>query len=318
MAISLCSTLVVLALVQDTAALPAPPPSPPPPPPADSIDARAQLALARAYLARYAASHPRAAAPDSVWLHRVLDTAEQALTRAAAALGAPGTSPTGDTARVLRVRVWSERARLAWEAGGLHVGPDSWGPLPSDLRLSPVLEELGENLLRACPTRGVLLTADDADSYAAWYMRFARGLRPDLLVVPLAVWRDDAALRARAARDLRLGPRGAAGGGGDGWLAALLERLPVCASMGLERPPDARGAKWRAGPLVWVAGPRPAGDPVAPRDFVFAALRLAVDGHDPWAQAAVALYARAARATPALCEALATFGVTRDVAACRR
>src|SRR5438034_10880566 len=50
------------------------------------------------------------------------------------------------------------------------------------LRVPPVLDELGENLLRACPAGGVLLTAGDADFYAAWYMRFARGLRPDLLV----------------------------------------------------------------------------------------------------------------------------------------
>src|SRR5207245_1490490 len=86
--------------------------------------------------------------------------------------------------------------------------------LPTDLRVPAVLEELGENLLRACPTGGALLTAGDADSYATWYMRFARGLRPDLLVLPLAAWRSDALLRARLARDLQLGRR-TAGGSGD-------------------------------------------------------------------------------------------------------
>src|SRR2546422_3499603 len=39
------------------------------------------------------------------------------------------------------------------------------------------------------------LFRSDADFYAAWYMRFARGLRPDLLVLPLAAWRSDAVLR---------------------------------------------------------------------------------------------------------------------------
>src|SRR6266699_3048310 len=63
-----------------------------------------------------------------------------------------------------------------------------------------VLDELGENLLRACPAGGLLLTAGDADFYAAWYMRFARGLRPDLLVLPLAAWRSTPATRGPSPR----------------------------------------------------------------------------------------------------------------------
>ncbi len=279
----------------------------------DSVEGRAQVALARAYLQRVAAS-PGGAAADTAWAHRMLDTADQALARAAVTLGAPGASPTGDTARVLRVLVWSERALLAWERGGLRLGPDAWGPLPTDLRLSPVLEELGENLLRACPAGGMLLTAAEADSYAAWYMRFVRGLRPDLLVIPLAVWRGDALFRSRATRDLKLGRKAAAGG----WLGALVERHPVCVSMAFERPPEGSGATWRTRPLVWVAGPHMVDDPVPPRDFVFAAVKLAVDNYDPWGQAALALYSRAARATPRLCEALTTFGVAGDVTSCRR
>ena len=211
MAISLCSTLAAVALLQGTAA-PGDSAAPRVQPPADSTDGRAQMALARAYLQRLAAAAAGGAAADTAWAHRMLDTADRALSRAAVALGAPGASPTGDTARVLRVRVWSARALLAWERGGLRLGPDAWGPLPTDLRLSPLLEELGENLLRACPAGGVLLTAADADSYAAWYMRFVRGLRPDLLVIPLTVWRGDSLFRARAARDLKLGRTAAAAG----------------------------------------------------------------------------------------------------------
>ena len=320
MGTSLCSALVAVAIVQGTAGPPLPPPPPPrdtgaPRAPAapDSTIGRAQVALGRAYLQRFDAAHAGGALRDAMWARRVLDTADEALTRAALTLGSPGASPTGDTARVLRVRVWSERALLAWDRGGLALGPDTWGPLPTDLRLSPVLEELGENLLRACPAGGALLTAADADSYAAWYMRFVRGLRSDLLVVSLAVWRQDSLFRARAAADLRLGRRAR----GDGWLAALVERRPVCVSMAVERPPDAGGAPWRTHPLVWVAGPRVTDDPVPPRDFVFAALKLAVDGHDPWAQPALALYGRAARATSRLCEALSTFGMSSAIAACR-
>jgi len=57
---------------------------------------------------------------------------------------------------------------------------------------------------------------------------------------------------------------------------------------------------------------------VPPRDFVFAALRIALDRRDPWAGPVLALYARAARATPALCEAFATFRLSGEIPSCRR
>jgi len=216
---------------------------------------------------------------------------------------------------VLRVAVWAARSRLTWEENGIAAALDAWGPLPTDLRVPAVLEELGENLLRACPTGGALLTSGEADSYAAWYMRFARGLRPDLLVLPLAAWRSDALLRARLARDLKLGRRTP----DDVWLGELAKRRPVCVSMAFERPPDVRPrVGWATRSLVWVRGPLGKGPAVPARDFVFAALRVGLDAHDPWADPALATYARAARVTPALCEPLATFKVARDVPTCRR
>ncbi len=178
-----------------------------------------------------------------------------------------------------------------------------------------MLEELGENLLRACPTGGALLTAGDADSYAVWYMRFARALRPDLLVLPLAAWRSDALLRARLARDLKLARRSA----DDAWLGELAKRRPVCVSMAFERPPEVRPRLgWVPRSLVWVTGPQGKGPSVPARDFVFAALRVGLDAHDPWADPALAVYTRAARATRALCEPMATFKVAVDVPSCRR
>jgi hypothetical protein len=283
----------------------------------DSTDGRAWLGLGRVYLRIaeeqiHGASH---AAPDgSAGARARLDTAEQAFARAAPLLGGPGSTPEGDSARVLRVSTWSARSLLIWEERGSAASPQEWGPLPPDLKLPPELEELGENLLRACPTHGVLLTASDADAAAAWYMRFARGLRPDLLVVPLAAWRADPVLRRRLAADLQLGRHS----GGDGWLPELAKRRAVCVSMAFDRPPDARGRiKWTTQPLVWVAGPVQ-GDRVPPRDFVFAALRLALDERAAWAPPALALYTRAARATPALCEALATFKLTGEISSCRR
>src|SRR2546427_383496 len=238
------------------------------------------------------------------------------LARAAALAWPLGTSAVGDSARVLRVGAWALRSWLAWESGGVDAGVETWGPLPIDLRLPPVLDELGENLLRACPAGGVLLTAGDADFYAAWYMRFARGLRPDLLVLPLAAWRSDAVLRARLMADLKLGRRG---GGDDAWLAELVRRRPVCVSMAFDRPPETRPRiRWETRPLVWVAGPEGKSPRVPPRDFVFGALRVALDASDPWAEPALAAYSRAARATPTLCDALATFKVAADVPTCRK
>ena len=283
----------------------------------DSTDAQLWLLMGRAYLGLGAEAHgaTHRSSEDSAWTRAVLDTAEAALTRAAALAGPLGTSAVGDSARVFRVGAWVARSWLAWESGGVAAGVETWGPLPLDLRVPPVLDELGENLLRACPARGVLLTAGDADFYAAWYMRFARGLRPDLLVVPLAAWRSDAALRARLVADLKLGHVA----GGDAWLSELVRRRPVCVSMAFERPPETRRRiRWEPRPLVWVAGPEGNSPRVPPRDFVFGALRVALDAYDPWAEPALAAYTRAARITAALCEPMATFKVASEVATCRR
>ena len=148
-------------------------------------------------------------------------------------------------------------------------------------------------------------------------MRFARGLRPDLLVLPLAAWRSDALLRARLARDLKLARRGA----DDAWLGELAKRRPVCVSMAFERPPGVRpGGGWVPRSLVWVAGggSQGKGPAVPARDFVFGALRVGLDAHDSWAEPALAVYTRAARFTRGLCEPITTFKVGSEVASCRR
>src|SRR5207253_7992980 len=71
---------------------------------------------------------------DSVWTRAVLDTAEEALSRAAALAGPLGSSAVGDSARVFRVGAWATRSWLGWEAGGVKAGVEAWGPLPMDLR----------------------------------------------------------------------------------------------------------------------------------------------------------------------------------------
>src|SRR2546421_4598154 len=129
----------------------------------------------------------------------------------------------------------------------------------------------------------------------------------------MAAWRSDAVLRARLTADLKLRART----GADAWLGELVRRRPVCVSMAFERPPETRPRiRWETRPLVWVAGPEGKSPRVPPRDFVFGALRVALDATDPWAEPALAAYNRAARTTAALCEPMTTFKVAAQVPAC--
>ena len=238
---------------------------------------------------------------DTAWAHATLDTAQLAFERAARV--SAGTR-TADSARVYRVFAFGELAYVDWEAAGTAAATLTWHTLPADLKLPSVLEELGENLLRACPHQGILFTADEIDTQAAWYLRFSRGLRPDLMIVPFDRWRGDSVLRNRALRELRTR---------DPSLRALSQARAVCASIGFERPPDERTVKWSKRPLVWVTGKETKADRVPAQDFVFAALRQAVDEHETWTPPAVALYRRAVSNVGALCKAFDIFQLGSEV-----
>jgi hypothetical protein len=272
---------------------------------ADSTDGAAWLELGRFYLELGADyhTHKKPARVDTVRAHAILDTAQLAFARATRL--SPGTR-TADSAQLFRLYSYGERAYVDWESGG---GPTAatlaWHALPETLRFPSVLEELGENLLRACPHQGVLFTANEHDTQAAWYLRFGRGLRPDLVVVPLDRWRGDSVLRNRVLRELKAR---------DPTIKALGQTRAVCASMGFERAPEARpSVKWHKRPLVWVTGKESKSDRVPAQDFVFAALRLAIDQHETWTAPAVALYRRAAANVGALCKAFETFELGAEV-----
>jgi hypothetical protein len=270
---------------------------------ADSTDGSAWLELGRAYLQRGADyhAHKKPSIVDTVWAHATLDTAQLAFERAARF--SVGTR-TGDSARVYRVYTYGERAYVDWEAGGTTAATLAWHALPEELRLPPVLEELGENLLRACPHQGMLFTAGETDTQAAWYLRFSRGLRPDLMIVPYNRWYADSVLRNRLLREMRTRDKS---------LRALSQSRAVCATMGFERPPDERAVKWNKRPLVWVTGKETKADRVPAQDFVFAALRQAVDEHETWTAPVLAIYRRAASNVGALCKAFDTFGLGSEV-----
>ena len=268
----------------------------------DSTDGVAWLELGRSYLqlGDYHL-HRKPVVTDTVWAHATLDTAQQAFERAAR--WSVGTR-TADSARVFRVYTYGERAYVDWESEGSQAATLAWHGLPEGLRLPSALEELGENLLRACPHQGILLTANEIDTQAAWYLRFARGLRPDLVVVPAARWRSDTVLRDRVLKELKIR---------DPSLRALGQTRAVCASMAFDRPPEERSVKWSKRPLVWVSGKESKADRVPARDFVFAALRQATDEHETWAEPVAAIYRRAVSKVSALCKAFDAFALGEEV-----
>src|SRR5262245_16485109 len=270
---------------------------------ADSTDGPAWLELGRFYLQRSAEyhAHRKPVVVDTVAAHGTLDTAQVAFDRAIR--WSPGTR-TADSARVFRVYAVGEKAYVDWETGGSAEATLTWNTLPETLRLPSVLEELGENLLRACPHQGLLLTAGETDTQAAWYLRFSRGLRPDLMIVPFDRWRGDTVLRNRVLRELRTR---------DARLRALSQSRALRASMAFERPPDERSVSWNKRPLVWVTGKETKADRVPAQDFVFAALRQAVDEHETWTAPVTAIYRRAAANAGGLCKAFETFGLAAEV-----
>ena len=270
----------------------------------DSQDVRAWFELGRKYLRRRDVG-------DTALDRARLDTADATLGRVTAL----DEGALGDSARAFLVFSWGARALLAWSRVGVDGAADVWAHLPESVRLSAELQELGENLLRACPARGVLITAGPIDTYAAWYLQFGRRLRRDLVVIPLEPWQTDSLFRRRVAGELRLAPAMVKGREDvEARLVSAGAARPLCASMVFERPP-LRRARWTTRPLVWVSG-RVGNDRARVEDFVFAALRLALDGSDTWVPPALALYRRAAATTPALCRSLKTFGVARE-AGCR-
>ena len=88
---------------------------------------------------------------------------------------------------------------------------------------------------------------------------------------------------------------------------------PDTRSMAFERPPDERSVKWNKRPLVWVTGRETKADRVPAQDFVFAALRQAVDEHETWTPPVTAIYRRAVTNAGGLCKAFETFGLESEI-----
>lgn len=282
----------------------------------DSGDAAAWLALGRAQLETAEAYHTHAGPPDTAWARTTLLAAETAFGRAA--LLRPGLG-LGDSAALYRVLARGELATLAWELAGTAAADSVWHGLPPGSRVPPVLGEMAENLLRACPPRAVFFTGSDVVSGVVAYLRFNRGLRPDLIPVPLARYRGDSVFAARVAKDAGLKRAPKRTERSEARVLALGAVRPVCAGVDLGAPPGGHGRiDWQVRPFVWISGKGAAASPGVPAtDFVFAALRYALDANDPWARFALDVYRHAASLSPALCQPLASYGIPRSRTGCR-
>ncbi len=282
----------------------------------DSGDAAAWLALGRAQLRAAEAFHTHAGPPDSGWARGEILSAEMAFGRAVQLR--PGLG-LGDSASTYRVVARQDLATLTWELGDTAAVDSVWQEMPSGSRLPPVLEELAENLLRACPPHAVLFTDNEVVSAAAAYLRFNHAIRPDLLAVPMSRYRSDSVFAARVAKDAGLKKAPGKHENAEARVLALGALRPVCAGVDLGSPPGGHGRiAWQTRPFVWITGKNAgASPPVPPADFVFAALKFAMDANDPWARFALDLYRHAARLSPGLCQPLASYGIPRARTGCR-
>src|SRR2546427_177270 len=190
--------------------------------------------------------------------------------------------------------------------------PDSvraglWARVAADSTDGPAWLELGRAYRQRAAdyhTHRKPMTVDKVWAHATLHTGPRACLRPDLMVVPYNRWYADSVLRNRARREMKTR---------DPSLKALSQSRAVCASMGFERPPDERAVKWNKRPLVWVTGKETKADRVPAQDFVFAALKLAVDEHETWTAPVTAIYRRAASNAGGLCKAFETFGLGSEV-----
>jgi hypothetical protein len=249
-------------------------------------DGRAWLELGRFYLLDTRDWHARSHAgdPDGAM---VLDFAVTALDQAVRL--------QIDSAPVLRDQAQMARALITVEDSGWDAARADWAaPRPDEPPLPDLVLEFGGNLVRSCPSGGVILTGSDLENVAVWSAILESHLRTDLLPLIPSLYATDARYRASVARELDVDPA-------LGVRAALTEvarRRPVCAT------PLADSAAVPAGALTVVRLARVAGaDTDATADYLTftAFIATARAGRSVWLPDVVRSYAAAARRNAALC-----------------
>ena len=200
-----------------------------------------------------------------------------------------------DSAEVFRGVVEMERALLFVEDSGWAAARDHH-PRLMPAPLPPYVVELGVNILKSCPVRGVLLTGNQLETVAVWYASLEAGYRGDVLPLRPDLYSLDSVYRRRMASEMGIDPalpvRPA--------LAAAALRRPVCVGPTADTmaAPAQRFTPLR---LVRVIGGGSA-QPDAPSiGELLEASRL---GGGVWTREVMAVYSAAARFNPMLCGGL--------------
>jgi len=199
-----------------------------------------------------------------------------------------------DSGGVFRVVVAMERATVRIETAGWD-GLSTWRLPSEELPLTPVLAELGRNLLSSCARNGVLVTGSSvAEAAAVWGIRL-QGERSDLVLLRPDMYRSDARYRARMAAVL--GVDSASDLAAALGIAAI--RRPICLA------PSADSTV--AGGLTWV--PSHLLLATTPPDVKISALSVFQFGRtgpagSVWTAATRDLYDLAARRNRGLCTTL--------------
>ena len=199
-----------------------------------------------------------------------------------------------DTARVERAIVEMDRAITPMESGGWLVPPGRGAlevpPLPA------FVLELGRNLVRSCPARGVLVTGSDLEAVATWYAVVVEDRRQDVLLIRPELYASDPAYRAQAARHLETDSAQSLRSA----LQASSRRRPLClspiASDSLA-PEATTSAPWRLILLSPSTLPSMPADPLAFLDF----LAIQQAGGQSWSAAVLEVYRTASRRNALLC-----------------
>ena len=199
-----------------------------------------------------------------------------------------------DTARVERAIVEMDRAVTPMESGGWLVPPGRGAlevpPLPA------FVLELGRNLVRSCPARGVLVTGSDLEAVATWYAVVVEDRRQDVLLIRPELYATDPAYRAQAAKHLETDSAQSLRSA----LQASSGRRPLCLSpiaADSLAPEATTAAPWRLILLSPSTLPSMPADPLAFLDF----LAIQQAGGQAWSAAVLEVYRAASRRNALLC-----------------
>ena len=261
-------------------------------------DGHAWLQLGRLYLTEIREWHARhQGEPDGALL---LDFAQAAFDQAERLVP--------DSSSVLLSEVEVDRALVVFETLGWTAARTQWQRTTRS-QLPPELAELGQNLLRSCPSGGVLVTGGDIETLAVWQAALSSRDRSDVVPLRPDLYVSDAVYRNRAAELLQVDPAATLRDA----LTDAASRRPICVTPAADAAaiPD---MPWHASRLVRVnRGEASPADALAFTSLVEASRGDA----SAWVAEVRAVYDGASRYNVLLCPVLQPVFGNTPPAACR-